>query len=93
MTRDEAVAAYIRFTYEDLPRTAAQMRVLHVNAARRIDAYVALGMLKLDEPKSAEDRAIDILASIDSKVGLTRFGAATAIIDLLYSAGLKIVEK
>lgn len=49
-----------------------------------VNALEALGLLKLDESKSVEDRARDILRSD---------GYDPNIVSLLDAAGLKIVEK
>src|SRR5258707_796817 len=66
-------------------------------------ALSALGMLKLDEPASAEERAVEQLAGCffqvessthiyDGKYVLTKTGAAD-VVRSLSIAGLKVVEK
>lgn len=74
MTRDEAIKLYQK----------------HFNGGvggydgRAIDVFVALGMLKLDEPKSVNKRAWEVLRA---------FTDDACVIDCLHRAGLKIVEK
>jgi hypothetical protein len=56
-------------------------------AHKNIDSYVALGMLKLDEPKLVLDRLYDQMAS-------TAIGHHYAtLLDAIDKAGLKLVEK
>lgn len=57
-----------------------------------IDMSVALGMLKLDEPKTIEYRAIEALADGRDGIAMSSHGAF-ACIKKLEAAGLKIVEK
>ncbi len=78
MTRAEAIEIVIR--------TAAGDRV---SAAYWIDIFVALGMLKLDEPASAHEKALAAMYQATSDGMLTPRWA----IDAIDAAGLKIVEK
>lgn len=81
MTRDEALAklweaftdAFVGFDV----RTPSTLVV----------GLEALGLLKLDEPKSAEDRAVEALERIRSPIKHSDLPA------ILSAAGLKIVEK
>ncbi len=57
-----------------------------ISAAYWIDIFVALGMLKLDEPKGVEQRLAEAYAG---QVSLTPTGLKCR----LDAAGLKIVEK
>lgn len=62
----------------------------HALGESYVDAFVALGMLKLDEPKSAQQK-LDALFSLyrleDARLKMHEFLA------YLDEAGLKIVEK
>jgi hypothetical protein len=53
-----------------------------------LDGYVALGMLKLDEPKSIEMRFFDAFNNL--KPG---FRLAANLLGAIDAAGLKVVEK
>ncbi len=80
MTRDEAIAI-------------AKHQLEYVNVsdayiAAHIDVLVALGLLKLDEPKMPE--RIFIKAMRDYGYGIT---AARELFDRIDFAGLKLVEK
>jgi hypothetical protein len=80
MTRDEAIAI-------------AKHQLEYVNVsdayiAAHIDVLVALGLLKLDEPKMPE--RIFIEAMRDYGYGIT---AARELLDRIEGAGLKLVEK
>jgi hypothetical protein len=57
------------------------------SAPQYVDAYVALGMLKLDEPKSINDRLYDQL--VRTSIGHF-YGTLLNAID---AAGLKLTEK
>lgn len=50
MTRGKAIAT-----------VAAEMGCITEIAAHQVDALVALGVLKLDEPKTAEQQVLDII--------------------------------
>lgn len=76
MTRDEAIKTW------DIARGKGDY------APTFIDAFVALGMLKLDEPKSAQQMAY--AAFVSAGWSVTRTVETICLID---SAGLKIVEK
>lgn len=93
MTRDEAINVIKSGIEVVTPKTAGQL----------VDVLAKLGMLKLDEPKSAEARAIDLLAGAsfqiensthiyDGKYALTKAGADN-MIQYLRRAGLKIVDR
>lgn len=79
MTRDEAIAIYLRSPYQ---KGCSEWRV----AGEFIDKFVALGMLKLDEP-SVRTKALDAL--------FEKFGAhdIETMLELLDDGGLKVVEK
>lgn len=85
MTRDEAVdAIHNAHNPGDLPgelRWDSNRRW----AEKAVDGYVALGMLKLDEPKSAYEKLADAM-------GIGRW-SRNNIMSAIESAGLKIVEK
>jgi hypothetical protein len=78
MTRDEAVQKL----------RAAQPKIDTVwNAALWVDAFVALGMLKLDDPKSVDQR-LDLV--------LSYLGPAATHVELKYALeaqGLALIEK
>lgn len=81
MTREEALAK-LRKAYTDAfggfdIRTPNNLVV----------GLEALGLLQLDQPKSAEQRAIEVLESIRSPIKHSDLPA------ILSSVGLKIVEK
>lgn len=84
MTRDEAIKAYVE-SYKEVRRTSAQQEAMRDNAGRRIDCFVALGMLDLDEPESATEKLCKELGW----GGMNRAALETALI----VTGLKIVEK
>ncbi len=80
MTREEVVAKFNALQAREKPIGAAEYMT---------DWLLALGILKLDEPPSINDRAAKAMwigASID---GMTAYNALEA----LDAAGLKIVEK
>ncbi len=82
MTREEAIARVLQAQGLDHAPNK------HWGASF-VDTLVALGMLKLDEPKSLIDRtAYEALVSFDRNASEVR-----DIIDDLSRAGLKIVEK
>lgn len=91
MTREEAIKAFHGATPN--PSSFAD--------AAWIDRFVALGMLNLDEPKSAVDKTYEILngknlaysAAGRMNVYVLGPGDIRAIIDTLATHGLKIVEK
>lgn len=67
-------------------------------SGRWIDIFAALGMLELDEPKSANEKALEVLKGKNLPRGPYNVfvlgpNEAGAIIDALHAAGLKIVEK
>lgn len=90
MTRDEAIKAYVEKAFLRKIDTTESYREAAVSAGYAIDAFVALGMLKLDEPKCASERAVDAMFSVAAYSGmLTPRHAMEAI----SAAGLKIIEK
>ncbi len=76
MTRDKAI---------DIIKDKTIWHIEH--CASMVDAFVALGILKLDQPKSAEDRAVEALWATGSRV------TPRIVLKGLDDAGLKIVEK
>jgi hypothetical protein len=84
MTRDEATTIMTK-----LKKSKSDDDVSNV-----IDAFVALGMLKLDEPKSAwqkfEDAAVAKHQWLSSN---DRVSILYEVLELLDITGLKIVEK
>jgi hypothetical protein len=54
-----------------------------------IDAFCALGMLKIDEPKCASERAVDAMFDVSTGGMLT----PRQVLACMDAAGLKIVEK
>jgi hypothetical protein len=87
MTRDEAIAISIRCRAGDANRTPNQVKALYINAGRRIDSYVALGILALDEPKSYADKIEDAMSKVRDTDGAVDVSLA------FESAGLRIIEK
>ncbi len=81
MTRDEAIEIW-RKTYCGMKASPADV------SAKAIDGFVSLGILKLDEPKSAKKMAYAAIVTAGWSVG-----AASETIAILDRAGLKIVEK
>jgi hypothetical protein len=83
MTRDEALKIMSRI-WGGNPQ--------HALAKSYVDAFVALGILKLDEPRSFQKKLEDFVS--DSRLvqgGMQdRFGSLFKVLD---SCGLKIVEK
>jgi hypothetical protein len=91
MTRDEAIELKIKVARQWACLARHSDADIRGAAAQAIDGYVALGMLKLDEPKSAEDQAI---AFLDSKLPeYTEAIDGSEIANILALAGFKIVEK
>lgn len=82
MTRDEA----IRCMMDYCPISDQHPRYIECGAI--IDRYARLGMLKLDEPKSAQMKFQEVVASLprDQRYAGTVWTAIDA-------AGLKIIEK
>lgn len=83
MTRDEAIRVRRAHYVDHSEEVALKWAVADV------DSYVALGMLKLDEPKSAGERAVDAMFERGAR-GLI---APRHAIEAINMAGLKIVEK
>ena len=87
MTRDEAIEIDFRLsmacpTWED-----EDPELIREASVTAIDSYIALGMLKVDEPESARTKAARALGS--------QFGSfldALDIIEVLEKNGFKIVE-
>lgn len=77
MTRDEAKK-----------RLLSRAHLNHVEAGKLVDSLDALGMLKLDEPESAEERATQ--KALDA---LHHAGWDNHVLNVFDRAGLKIVEK
>lgn len=85
MTRDEAIAAVgnaIASGRETIGRDEAVLRI------RIVDSLVALGILKLEEPKSLQERIEDAIGDFGIRDPI-RFTVLAA----LDAAGLRIVEK
>lgn len=88
MTRDEAIEIW--------HRDDGKLR----SPAEIIDAFAALGMLKLDEPKSAEERFYEIVSenlAVDSPAMRepreNKRAVGMIFYEALTEAGLRIVEK
>ena len=81
MTRDEAIRTY---------RGVCNWDPSNKEAEKVINVYVALGMLKLDEPKSVEERARTV---INNAVLGNPYAHAEMILNAIKFAGLQIVEK
>lgn len=78
MTRDEAIE-----TLRELPNWNSALRL---SAALHVDAVVALGLLKLDEPKTVEQGACEAL---QAALGHT---SARIAVFRLRDAGFKIIK-
>lgn len=79
MTREEAIAKFIDAANPESSRTAAW-----------IDRFVALGMLKLDDPEIIYSGPA--LGAIDAVIG-NKFTSAVHVARALDAAGFKIVRK
>lgn len=90
MTREEAIRTFQNITYSDEGEISAGVKFGQDRrwSERAIDGFVALGMLKLDEPKGLLDRVEGVIVEIPKN---ERYAAT--IINALDVAGLKIVEK
>lgn len=91
MTREEAISIYAKHTGPFVKRTLPS-DVQRECAEYGIDLFVALGILTLEEPKSAEDKLWEVLSGEcggNSWIGLTRGGLSRVLND----ANLKLVEK
>jgi hypothetical protein len=84
MTRDEAQKIVIN-AWELNPLTGGW----NITAGGLLSAFEQLGMLKLDEPKSADVKFLD---QVEGFGDLTRRDAAT-ILSNIHAIGLKIIEK
>lgn len=81
MTRDEAIGTQMRVYFnQGVPSGRAE-----AIATDQIDSWVALGILKLDEPKSAEDE-------LREKLGRDIW-SANAVLYAIDQIGLKVVRK
>ena len=80
MTRDEAITK-VQVGYEPEKLVGAPTII--------VDALVTLGLLKLDEPKSVQDRAVDAIRAHKELYDVRPI----CVFDALDYAGLKIVEK
>lgn len=92
MTRDEAIAV-VRRHYVIANSVTGMTYGLHqINscANSEVDMLVALGLLKLDEPKTPEQKLLD--AMVRENV-VPNYFAADNLKYLLGICGLKIVEK
>lgn len=87
MTREDFIELRLQHISKQTKATMPA-EFLQEITADEIDFYVAAGMLKLDEPKSAEERFIEL--SIHQGRGE---GFATNVLQILDLAGLRIVEK
>jgi len=88
MTRDEAIKIFHGAMFADEAATSAgAARDLKISE-RAISAYIALGMLKLDDPRDEI-----IKRARDAILGLAREDRnSIAVLSALEAAGLKIVE-
>lgn len=84
MTRDEALAKLWKAFTDDFGGSDVRM------PSTLVVGLEALGLLKLDEPKSVEDRAGDIFKDM---ARLAKAGIPFDAFSMLSAAGLKIVEK
>ena len=81
MTRDQAIEIYCEI-YKDSSMTAA----------KAIDVMVALGILKLDEPKTATDRALEVINRNIIANGGRTFDSA-GLCEIMKIADCRIVDK
>ncbi len=100
MTRNEAIEINLRTVRAEalIVRSQLSSSELAQLASVGIDRWVALGMLKLDEPKSAKDVLKDCVVSVDkylseSHTGILDKYGVDAILQTIEGAGFKIVEK
>jgi hypothetical protein len=87
MTRDEAIKVILDNHYPEHQRGALDPWCRQW-CERTIDVFARLGMLKLDEPKSAEQKFIDACCDRDFHKPMVE-----RIVDVIAAANLKIVEK
>ena len=80
MTRDEAIVKFVRL------KSASGTRWIDT-APGWIDTFVGLGMLKLDEPKSAQEQLAE------SVVARIHPASVQIFFDAMDKLGLKLVEK
>ena len=96
MTRDEAIEKLHKHQFGDNPLLSDELDGVNVKcSANFIDAFVALGMLKVDEPQNKRALMLDKICYALEKAGVNydRFGVAVSLLDHhLPSTGLKIVE-
>lgn len=88
MTRDEAIRTWREMLHpENGPKWSPEEW-----SKKAIDCYVALGMLKLDEPKSLPQKLRDFVMDTRLAQGdaMQRLGNLKDVLD---AAGLRIVEK
>lgn len=86
MTREEAILDFQRAFFPN--GTEFSARDDRNYAIRQVDAFVALGLLKLDEPENADERAtLKAIAALDKR------GWSRGFFSVLDDAGLKIIEK
>lgn len=87
MTRDEAIKVLRRTLFNDdnIPKELQDMN--EPCAGGWIDAFAALGMLKLDEPESAALKFADIIHELFDAAGYIQLW------DSLEKNNLRIVEK
>lgn len=90
MTRDEAIEIELKSSMGWKP-VDMSVQTLRQAASETIDAYVALGMLKLEEPEPVDRRANYAMNKIifEKKASL----CAGDLHQALDRAGLRIVEK
>lgn len=79
MTREEAIEIY------------KKRLGTHDSACRSIDTLVELGILKLDKPKTPDEKAIEIIER-EITIGSPQLSSFN-ILQTLKKAGLQIVER
>lgn len=84
MTRDEAIKILVDVVFPGEQLEGDNRR----KSSNLVDAWAKLGMLKLDEPETADERATRKAIEAIDKQGWSR-----AVLNVFDAAGLKIVEK
>lgn len=90
MTKDEAIEMYIAEAYADKPRTQNQKDAIRAQVASKIQGLAALGLIKLDPPRSPVQLAISAMLA-DGFTNL-HYASADAVGECLARSGLKIVS-
>jgi hypothetical protein len=83
MTRDEAIKILIDTAYPGEPHEGALLK----DAKMMIEGWVQLGMLKIERPEQAEERA-----TAKAVMALEKEGWSLGVLNVLDRAGLKVVE-